>query len=559
MGDPWRPGWRRSLGLCFLLLWSTALGAVELTVRELRDDPPAAEVLAGQHDARLAPPRPEATIQQSAREAQWWRIDAAAPVAVDTSPKLVLRSPFLYRVEAWVPGADAPVRHALYGEHADDRYSARSLVIDLPAGIPAGEPVWLRIEHRSTMLTAVSVETLDEIHRQDLAHVAWRSLVLTSLAVLVILALAFWGGTGERSYGYFGAMLLCAIGYLAAIGGDLRWLPWADAVFGTSAQTNRLFGCSGVVFSNLFQRSYLDLPRKLPWFDRLLAVGTGIAAFAAVCTLFGDWPVFSMAGNFALLYSAAVLLVASAVLAFDGDRVARVVLVSWLSLMVFSFLAALQMMGLWSGPAWLGQGLAGSFVLASLLLAIGLLDKLLQLRRDRDHASRQAVIDPVTKAMNRQGIEERLYREVEDARERAAPLSIAFVDVDRFKEINDCHGHSVGDQCLRIVSWRLRNQLRRNEAIGRYGGDEFLVVLPGRRQDEALSIAERMRISVNCRPLSTADLELVATLSIGVAELEPGESMASLFERADTALYASKSAGRDRASAAAPQEGLWTV
>ncbi|WP_187470999.1 GGDEF domain-containing protein [Luteimonas viscosa] len=528
-------------------------------MRELRDDPPAAEVLAGQHDARLAPPRPEATIQQSAREAQWWRIDAAAPVAVDTSPKLVLRSPFLYRVEAWVPGADAPVRHALYGEHADDRYSARSLVIDLPAGIPAGEPVWLRIEHRSTMLTAVSVETLDEIHRQDLAHVAWRSLVLTSLAVLVILALAFWGGTGERSYGYFGAMLLCAIGYLAAIGGDLRWLPWADAVFGTSAQTNRLFGCSGVVFSNLFQRSYLDLPRKLPWFDRLLAVGTGIAAFAAVCTLFGDWPVFSMAGNFALLYSAAVLLVASAVLAFDGDRVARVVLVSWLSLMVFSFLAALQMMGLWSGPAWLGQGLAGSFVLASLLLAIGLLDKLLQLRRDRDHASRQAVIDPVTKAMNRQGIEERLYREVEDARERAAPLSIAFVDVDRFKEINDCHGHSVGDQCLRIVSWRLRNQLRRNEAIGRYGGDEFLVVLPGRRQDEALSIAERMRISVNCRPLSTADLELVATLSIGVAELEPGESMASLFERADTALYASKSAGRDRASAAAPQEGLWTV
>ncbi|WP_202844862.1 sensor domain-containing diguanylate cyclase [Luteimonas saliphila] len=559
MGDPWRPRWRRSLGLCFLLLWSTALGAVELTVRELRDDPPAAEVLGGQHDANLQPPRERATIQQTARETQWWRIDAAAPVAADTSPKLVLRSPFLYRVEAWVPGADAPTRHALYGAHADDRYSARALVVDLPAGIPAGDPVWLRIEHRSTMLTAVSVETLDDVHRQDLGHVAWRSLVLTSLAVLVILALAFWGGTGERSYGYFGAMLLCAVGYLAAIGGDLRWLPWADMVFGTSAQTNRLFGCTGIVFSNLFQRSYLDLPRKLPWLDRLLGVGTAVAAVSAVCTLFGDWPVFSMAGNFALLYSAVVLVVASGVLSIGGDRVARVVLASWIWLCAFSFMAAAQMLGLWSGPAWLGQGLAGSFVIASLLLAIGLLDKLLQLRRDRDHANRQAVIDPVTKAMNRQGIEERLYREVEDAREQGAPLSIAFIDVDRFKEINDRHGHSVGDQCLRIVSWRLRNQLRRNEAIGRYGGDEFLVVLPGRRQDEALSIAERMRISVNCRPLSMAELELLATLSIGVAELEPGESMASLFERADAALYASKSAGRDRASAAAPQEGLWTV
>jgi diguanylate cyclase (GGDEF)-like protein len=198
-------------------------------------------------------------------------------------------------------------------------------------------------------------------------------------------------------------------------------------------------------------------------------------------------------------------------------------------------------------------------VLASLLLAIGLLDKLLQLRRDRDHASRQAVIDPVTKAMNRQGIEERLYREVEQARAQSTPLSIAFVDLDRFKEINDRHGHAIGDQCLRIVSWRLRNQLRRNEAIGRYGGDEFLVVLPGRSQHDALAIAERMRISVNCRPLSMSEIRIPATLSIGVAELDAGESMASLFERADAALYASKSAGRDRASAAHPPDGLWTV
>src|SRR5690606_25922811 len=289
----------------------------------------------------------------------------------------------------------------------------------------------------------------------------------------------------------FGAMLVCAIGYLAAIGGDLRWVPGADALFGSSPQVNRIFGYTGIVFSNLFQRSYLDLPRKLPRFDRLLGVGTLVAAISAVLSLFGDWSVFSALGNFALLYSAVMLVAASAVLSIGGDRVGRVVLVSWIWLFVFSFLAAAQMLGLWSGPAWLGQGLAGSFVIASLLLAIGLLDKLLQLRRDRDHASRQAVIDPVTKAMNRQGIEERLYREVEAARERAAPLSIAFVDVDRFKEINDRHGHSVGDQCLRIVSWRLRNQLRRNEAIGRYGGDEFLIVLPGRRQDEALSIAER--------------------------------------------------------------------
>lgn len=558
MGDP-----RQSVGWCgwllCLLLCPAVAGAAGLTVRELRDDPPAAEVLAGLHDQRLLPAQARPYIQQKTREAQWWRIQSSEAIDVADAPQLVLRAPFLYRVQAWPPGATAPTHHALYGAHADDRYSHRALVIDLPGGLRAGEPVWLRVERRSTVVSPVSIEPLDQVHREDLAFVAWRSLVLTGLAVLAILGLAFWGGTGERSYAYFSAMLLCAAGYLAAISGDLRWVAGADALFGSGAQVNRVLGCMGVVFSNLFQASYLDLHRKAPTMDRLLRIGTLIAAVCGVGSVFIDWSLFHRLANFALLYSAAVLLLASGLLSLRGERAGRVVLLSWSGLMVFCGLAAAQMMGLWVGPTWLGQGLAGSFVLASLLLALGMSDKLLQLRRDRDHASRQASIDPVTKTMNRHGIEERLFKEVEVARTRQEPLSIAFVDVDCFKEINDRHGHSVGDQCLRIVSWRLRNQLRRSDALGRYGGDEFLVVLPGHDADSALRIAERMRVSVNCRPLSMPDASVLSTLSIGVAQLMPGESMSSLFERADTALYASKSAGRDRAMAASPPEGLWTM
>lgn len=559
MGDPrHRDAWCGWL-LCLLLLCPSLAGAAGLSVRELRDDPPAAEVLAGMHDGRLMPAQSRPYIQQRTRSAQWWRIESASPIDPADAPQLVMRAPFLYRVEAWVPGATAPTRHAMYGEHADDRYSHRALVIALPAGIPAGEPVWLRVERASSMLSPVSVEALDQVHRQDLVFVAWRSLVLTSLGVLAILGLAFWGGTGERSYAYFSAMLVCAVGYLAAVNGDLRWLPGAELVFGSGSRANRVLGCAGVVFSNLFQSAYLDLRRKAPVFDRMLLAGTLVAVAAGALSLLTERGVSSLMGNLSLLYSAMVLLAASAVLAMRGERAARVVLASWSGLMVFCGLAAAQMMGIWVGPTWLGQGLAGSFVLASLLLALGLSDKLLQLRRDRDHASRQASIDPVTKTLNRHGIEERLFKEVEVARSRQEPLSIAFVDVDCFKDVNDRHGHSVGDQCLRIVSWRLRNQLRRSDALGRYGGDEFLVVLPGHGADSALRIAERMRISVNCRPLSMPDASIQSTLSIGVAELMPGESMSSLFERADTALYASKSAGRDRALAASPPDGLWTT
>ena len=560
MGDPPnRDAWRGWLLLCLSLLAWPSLAAAQLEVRELRDDPPVAEVLDGAHDHRLLPPQARAYLTQPTRQVQWWRVAAPIPVGAQGSPQLVMRSPFLYRVEAWAPGATTPTRHALYGANADYRYSHRALVIDLPEGIPAGEAVWLRVEHSSTVVSPLSIEPLDQVHREDLVFVAWRSLVFTTLGVLAILGLSFWGGTGERSYGYFSAMLVCAIGFLAAVNGDLRWIPGLDALFGASPRANRVLGCLGVVFSNLFVSSYLGLDRTAPVFHRVLHVSTVLAAISAVAALFVDWELLRWTGNFALLYSAAVLLVAAAVLAVGGARAARVVLASWSALMVFCALSAAQMMGLWVGPSWMGEGLAGSFVMASLLLALGLSDKLLQLRRDRDLASRQATIDPVTKILNRHGIEERLFKEVEAARARGAALSIAFVDVDRFKEINDRHGHSIGDQCLRIVCWRLRNQLRRGDAFGRYGGDEFLVVLPGHDAASALRIAERMRVSVSCRPLSMPDASIAASLSIGVAELAPGESMASLFERADTALYASKAAGRDRATPASTAEGLWTT
>jgi diguanylate cyclase (GGDEF)-like protein len=561
MGEPgYRYAWWRRLSLWLLLVLSPSLAAaVELEVRELRDDPPVAEVLAGLHDARLLPPRDRPYLKQPTRSVQWWRVAARGPVAAGDRPQLLLRSPYLYRVEAWAPGAAQPTRHALYGDDADMRHAPRALVVDLPGGIPPGEVVWLRVEGRHGVVSPVSVEPLDQVLRDDLAYMGWRSLVFTTLLVLTILGLAFWGGTGERSYAYFSAMLACAIGYLATMGGDLRWIPGSDALFASGPRVNRIFGGLGIICSNLFIASYLALYRNAPVLNRFVHVGTAVAAATAAGSLFTEATVLRWTGNFALLYSAVVLLLAATVLSVRGVRAARVVLASWSPLMVFCGLAAAEMMGLWVGPTWLEEGLAAAFVLASLLLALGLSDKLLQLRRDRDLASRQATMDPVTKILNRHGIEERLFKEVEEARARGDTLSIAFVDLDRFKEINDRHGHAVGDQCLRIVCWRLRNQLRRGDMLGRYGGDEFLVVLPGHDAPSALAVAERMRVSVHCRPLAMPEASIAASLSIGVAELAPGESMSSLFERADTALYASKAAGRNRATAAAPPEGQWTT
>ncbi len=548
-GDP-ELDWWCGLWLCLLLLCAVPAqaGASSFVLQSLPGDASPADVLAGHHDHELGPPLAEPLIRGRRGETRWWRVITPEPRTAEDSPKLVLRSPFLARVQAWAPGKAAPARYALYGDDADPRHSHRALFVDLPQGIPAGSALWLRIDPGSRVAMQVSIEPLDQVRRDDLAYVAWRVFVLSVLSVLALLAFAFGIGTGEASFGWFGAMLCFAVLYTMSLGGDLRLVPWAEAVFGTTPQSSRIVGGLGVVCSNLFQRAYLGLPRKLRWAERALWFGSGLAMVTVVGSVFVDAGWLGRVGNIGLVLSAIVLFLASTRLAAGGDRAGRVVMVSWLPLMVLITLAALQMAGLWAGAAWLAQGLAGSFALAGLLLTIGLADKLVQLRRDLDRASARARADELTGMFNRSGIEGELRRVMQAAQARSMPVSIAFVDLDRFKQINDEHGHRVGDECLRIASQRILNQLRGRDIIGRYGGDEFLVVMPDTRLPDALAVAGHMRAAVSSRSLATAGVDVEGTLSIGVAELVPGESMESLVERADAALYASKDAGRNRVS-----------
>lgn len=548
-----RIGFRLALALVVLLCaWPvSAVDAhrVPVAVREIQVDPGADIDIQALRSGRFQPPlaAPVDQVRTGSQRSGWWRITTTMPVAADDRPQLLLRQPFLRRVEAWVPGRTEPVQAALYGEHADPAHAARALVIDLPGGIPAGEAVWLRVDGRSAQPMPVAIEPLARVRSDDLAHVAWRTMVLSVLLVLALLAFVFRIGTGESSFAWFGGMLGFAVLYLVALGGDARLFPGAELLFGTS-RTHVIAGGLGVACSNLFQRSYLDLPGRLPRLDRLLWLGTALSLACSLGALVARAPWQALAGNIGLILSASLLLVGSTLLAMRGDRPGRVVMLSWLPLMLFTTLMASQLMGLWPGRPWLAEGLAASFALASLLMAVGLADKLLELRRDRDQASAAAVADRLTGLLNRAGIEAGLRQVLRLAQESGRSMSIAFVDLDDFKRVNDAHGHGVGDQCLRVVSRRVSDQLRNGDLIGRYGGDEFLVVLPATEEGDALAVAERMRAAVNGHLLTIDALRLRATLSIGVAESTAGDSIESLLERADLALYASKQAGRNRVS-----------
>jgi len=167
---------------------------------------------------------------------------------------------------------------------------------------------------------------------------------------------------------------------------------------------------------------------------------------------------------------------------------------------------------------------------------------------------RKSLIDPLIGTWNRGAIMRILAIESARCDKMGVPLSVIVLDLDFFKRINDTYGHPAGDAVLANASNRLRACMRPLESLGRYGGEEFLAVLPGSSQQVALSIAERMRESIADEPQNIAGELVGLTISAGVcsSELFPSASTDELINRADKALYVAKAAGRNCVAEAAP-------
>jgi diguanylate cyclase (GGDEF)-like protein len=165
--------------------------------------------------------------------------------------------------------------------------------------------------------------------------------------------------------------------------------------------------------------------------------------------------------------------------------------------------------------------------------------------------SRLALTDPVTSLANRRGGEEAFAREVSRARRGGTPLSLVLFDIDHFKHINDRAGHAVGDRVLRDISDILSGSQRGSDLAMRWGGEEFLVLLPDVGLSGARAFAERVRENVQNMAVGEAGR---ITVSAGVAELQEDEDAAAALARADAGLYRAKAAGRNRVECDDPRD-----
>ncbi len=188
-----------------------------------------------------------------------------------------------------------------------------------------------------------------------------------------------------------------------------------------------------------------------------------------------------------------------------------------------------------------------------------------KLRAANDQALRLAIMDALTDVYNRRHFMAEMPRELERAHRFGTPTSIALLDVDLFKRINDERGHQTGDDVLKVVAATLKSGVRPNiDWIARVGGEEFLIVLPGTDHKGALIVAERLRAALAERVIPTASGPLSATASFGVATAQTAWPAAAIsteqiLAQADMRMYVSKRAGRNRVTGEEPSETGWSV
>lgn len=491
---------------------------------------------------------------------------AWAPLTLDTAP---VRGPIWLRFPlppAWPPQMLAvPVESARYlhvyrpGVEAVEYRSVylptapydgtahwHSIALQAPA------PGMVHVCLRAPRIFPASVRVLPQAEQIE-RELNLRTVVVGSFATMLamsVFALIFWIALRDRLYLYYCAHVLTFIAWtgfnlqiFARFLTDLPGAPMPLLVLGVLALSLSAMLIIG------FARSFLDLPRWSPAVARLLRIlmwallVAGI--FSAVATIRNQWFFLLIQIQNLLIGISGVLLIAISLrLAWQGHRYARYFCVGWMPFLILVFLAVWLSLieSEWALAARVALLPAAAF--ETFLLSVGLADRTLALKRERDAAVRAAERDALTGVLNRRGFEARL--QAQQAGGQGGALLLC--DLDHFKRINDRYGHPAGDRCLLAFVERTLRVLPAGDELGRYGGEEFVVLLRGVDVSVAWAIAERLRRELADTPVVVGEEVIPVTVSIGLTMLDASTlpDSVGLIARADAALYRAKADGRNR-------------
>jgi diguanylate cyclase (GGDEF)-like protein len=488
----------------------------------------------------------------------WLKFDTRARLDASGIPVLVVQASRQLHADIFVARGGVPAAVPVIAK-LPGFLGLRESVFAIPEDVAPGQSLYAHITMRGAQAPSLSFtsSTLDAVLSQAAARARMIAFAFGALTAVSLAALLIWFVLKDRVFLLYTAMFFLQALYIVYLSGQgFDWpyfsvaVPWASFAWNVPVALSGSAAC-------LFTREIADLKRYAPRSYQVfgwLSIIFVLLAFANTAKLFGFGPLVNALGNVLFLG----LTVYTALVCFmswrRGNRPAGWFLLAWALLEGFTIGAAVAFLLTSQAPELLlFTGLPLSMVAASILIALGVADRLRAQRVALSEAERRAQTDPLTGVLNRNSLIERLHAACQRAQARALPISLLFIDLDHFKQINDSFGHQAGDACLRAIIAPIQTELRQSDVIGRYGGEEFVVILSGADAQASVPVAQRILERVANVQVDGFGLPIRLTCSIGIASSDTlGVWGDHLVARADAAVYAAKRAGRNQLFVAQP-------
>jgi diguanylate cyclase (GGDEF)-like protein len=428
--------------------------------------------------------------------------------------------------------------------HGDGR-----IAWELPATQAGSEPILLRFEPTTTISAPVRFElhSLAGYRTLDAQWLVFASACFAVMLAMVLMALCFALMLRDVTYAWYAGYVLCYALIQGIQTGFLfhplqwQWLAGSAVLGGTAAVA------LSVAFASLFMMRFCELQKYAPLLRvPIVALAVGMIQLVLMrCSQIDALvEIAQLLLNPLLILGAALLLLAAIAAAVRGSRPAWFFLAGWTPLLLLTAMTSAQVNGALPELAWLNDASLAGGAFEAIVLSLGLADRALTLRHDRDNVRVLADHDALTSVLNRRAWSERA--ELALANLPARSMAMLFLDLDHFKLLNDRQGHNSGDRALVAVARALAAELRPGDLLGRYGGEEFVALLDGTMPDHAMHVATRLCRRVHRLEIPIDGESLLLSVSIGVAMHRVDDDLESLVERADQAMYRAKLSGRNQ-------------
>lgn len=373
------------------------------------------------------------------------------------------------------------------------------------------------------------------------------------LAALSILNLIMYFGLGRRNSLYYALYLLSFVAMnLSYTGRGMAWL-WPEAPYFQRYVILVLMVLSATAGLK-FAREFLELDQSIPPLGRAIKWACrGVIAWMLVTVIF-NWHATAVFTAFLVSGVFSVALVPIGAMAKRrGQAAAGYFLASGIASTIGLCATTFSVWGLLPFNAWTYRGVEMGTMAEALLLQLALVQFIRAQMLKRLDAERDARVDALTQLTNRRGFLEQAEVARSVAVRHQRPLAAVILDIDFFKNINDRHGHAMGDEVLVKVGQILTQLTRSSDCVARWGGEEFIMLLPDTDLATAADFAERIRRALPEMAILAKDgARIQITASFGVAQLQPGQDLEKLIIAADDALYSVKQSGRNRVAQASP-------